>query len=334
MPKNIVILSDGTGKEGGKGHNTNVYKLFNMAEDRTPNQIVFYDRGLGTKGLRRFLGLAFGVGISKNIRECYEFIFDNYQIDDQIFLMGFSRGAFTIRSLSGFINLFGILPKSRRELIKNAYNIYKIKKQKKRKKKVEKFLAKHHTVECPIKTIAVWDTVGALGVPIKILNILNPFKYKFHDTNLCENVKYGFHALAIDDKRRVFRPVFWDERNVLDSQKVEQVWFTGMHSDVGGGYHEQELSDIAMEWMLKKTTTLGLLISKDHSVKIKPGADGKMHNSRSGIGILYRKAKRSLSAKIKKLILHQSVLDRYHNKDNKYDPWILKEKHKFATEPW
>ncbi len=124
MAKNIVVFSDGTAQEGGKGNNTNVYILFNMIEDRTPNQIAFYDRGLGT-GWRKITGSTFGAGISKNIQECYEFIFENYQADDQIYLFGFSRGAFTVRSLSGFINLFGILPKSRRELIKEAYKIYK-----------------------------------------------------------------------------------------------------------------------------------------------------------------------------------------------------------------
>ena len=119
MTKNIVVFSDGTAKESGQGTNTNVYKLFNMIEDRTSDQIAFYDRGLGT-GLRKLSGSAFGVGISKNIRDCYEFIFENYQSRDQIFLFGFSRGAFTVRSLSGFLDLFGIIPKSRKELINEA----------------------------------------------------------------------------------------------------------------------------------------------------------------------------------------------------------------------
>ena len=108
MGKNIVVFSDGTGQEGGKGTNTNVYKLFNMVLDRSPEQIAFYDRGLGT-GWRKITGNAAGRGISKNIRECYEFIFENYAAGDQIYLFGFSRGATTVRSLSGFIHLFGIL---------------------------------------------------------------------------------------------------------------------------------------------------------------------------------------------------------------------------------
>lgn len=124
MLKNIVIFSDGTGQEGGKGANSNIYKLFNMVEDRTSQQISFYDRGLGT-GWRKVSGSIGGAGISQNIKECYEFIFENYEAGDQIFLFGFSRGAATVRSLSSFIHYFGIMPKSRPELIDEAYDIYK-----------------------------------------------------------------------------------------------------------------------------------------------------------------------------------------------------------------
>ena len=161
MSKNIVVFSDGTAKEGGQGPNTNVYKLFNMIEDRTADQVAFYDRGLGT-GWRKITGLAFGVGISNNIQECHEFIFENYQSGDQIYLFGFSRGAFTVRSLSGFLHLFGILPKSRRELIDDAYDIYKIRDKEKRKARADEFLSRHHTMRCEIKFLGVWDTVGAL----------------------------------------------------------------------------------------------------------------------------------------------------------------------------
>ncbi len=334
MAKNIVVFSDGTAQEGGKGNNTNVYILFNMIEDRTPNQIAFYDHGLGT-GWRKITGSTFGAGISKNIQECYEFIFENYQADDQIYLFGFSRGAFTVRSLSGFINLFGILPKSRRELIKEAYKIYKKKNIKKRKVKADRFLARHHTMKCKIKFIGVWDTVGALGIPFKALNFLVPFKHKFHDATLCKNVEYGCHALSIDDERLTFHPTLWDERKIADGQTIEQVWFAGMHTDVGGGYPEQQLSDIALEWMRKKAEAQELRIYKNHKVKVAPKANGFMNNSRSGIAKLYRKKQRSLNGKIVKPKVHQSVLDRvpdqFNNPNEKYNPWILK--HSYDIEP-
>lgn len=332
MSKNIVVFSDGTGQEGGKKFNTNVYHLFNMIEDRTSKQIAFYDRGLGT-GWRKFTGKAFGAGLPKNICECYEFIFDNYQARDKVYLFGFSRGAFTVRSLSGFINLFGILPKSRKELIKDAYKIYKIDNEGKRERKAKDFLGKHHTMKCAIEFIGVWDTVKALGIPIKTLDILNPFKHKFHDSRLCANVSAGCHALSIDDERLTFHPTFWDESNLGPGQEIKQVWFPGVHTDVGGGYEQRGLSDITLEWMVKQATAKGLLIYPGQKVQINPKADEEMENSRSGLARLYRKRQRIVPGNIT-LRLHQSVLDRTLDKNNKpdgYNPWILE--NEYSVEP-
>ena len=199
MTKNIVIFSDGTGQEGGKGHDTNVYKLFNMIEDRTEKQISFYDRGLGT-GWRKITGNIAGMGMSKNILDCYEFIFEHYNAGDQVFLFGFSRGATTVRSLSAFIHLFGIFPKSRPELIKRAYKIYKIRDDKKREERVKDFRKKHHNHWCKIMFLGVWDTVAALGIPFKsidvVVNLVPFFRHKFHNLNLSESVKHARHALA------------------------------------------------------------------------------------------------------------------------------------------
>ena len=117
MGKNIVVFSDGTGQKGGVNVNTNVYKLFNMVEDRTKRQITYYDPGLGTD-LNKITGNIFGRGFSKNLLDCYKFIFENYEAGDDIYLFGFSRGAATVRSLSGFIHLFGVLPMARRDINK------------------------------------------------------------------------------------------------------------------------------------------------------------------------------------------------------------------------
>ena len=150
MPKNIVVFSDGTGQEGGKGANTNIYKLFNIIEDRTSRQISFYDPGLGT-GWRKLSGNVSGAGITKNILECYTFIFENFEAGDQIYLFGFSRGAATVRSLTSFIHYFGIIPKSRPELIKQAYKIYQCENESERKTKADEFVSKHHTMWARIK---------------------------------------------------------------------------------------------------------------------------------------------------------------------------------------
>jgi len=335
MHKNIVVFSDGTGQEGGKKHSTNVYKLFNMVLDRSTEQVAFYDRGLGT-GWRKVTGNVAGAGISENIRECYEFIFENYQSGDLVYLFGFSRGAFTVRSLSGFIEMFGILPKSRPELIKKAYRIYKM-KGKKRDKKKREFLAEHHTMRCVIRFIGVWDTVGALGVPIKAFDLINPFKRKFHNTEMCKNVEIGCHALAIDEERKTFHPTVWDETRLGKTpdqiqQKIKQVWFIGVHTDVGGGYEERGISDIALEWLRREGEAADLLIYRNHKVNPDPDANGAIHNSREKLARMYRKQARTLDERVVTTLVHQSVRDRAGKAANRYDPWILAYPH--AIEPW
>lgn len=333
MSKNIVVFSDGTGQEGGEGSATNIYKIFRMLENRTPDQISFYDRGLGT-GWRKFSGNAFGTGISKNIKECYRFIFDHFEADDQIFLFGFSRGAATVRSLSGFIHLFGMLPKSRPELIDKAWKIYKVKDRPVREEKASNLLTNHHNMWVRIKFLGVFDTVAALGIPNKFLNgvidRLPGMKNKFHDYLLSESVENAYQALAVDDERKTFHPKFW-EPELKDGQKMEQVWFAGVHTDVGGGYEEQNLSDIPLEWMLKKAVPCGLRMYANHNVKINPDVDGNMHDPFDGPMPWRREVRSWDSKKHGKPKVHSSVANRSLNNQNKsnstYDPWILQIPH-------
>ncbi len=340
MAKNVVVFSDGTGQEGGRGHDTNVYKFFNMIEDRTEKQITFYDRGLGT-GFRRITGNVSGIGISKNILDCYEFIFDQYCAGDQVFLFGFSRGATTVRSLSSFIHLFGILPKSRPELIKRAYKIYKTRNRAKRDKLAADFVKQHHTMWCRIEFLGVWDTVAALGIPFKSLDVLVDkvpfFRHKFQDLRLSESVQHARHALAIDDERLTFHPTLWD-KELTDYQTMKQVWFCGMHTDVGGGYPEQELSDIPLIWMIAEAKQHGLRLYPKNKVILSPNPNGVMHDSRgSALTQFYRRRVRSWdSEKRGKPTVHESVLMRKLNRNNAepppYHPWILKMEHE--VEPW
>lgn len=319
--KNILIFSDGTCCEGGKGFNSNVYKLFNMVEDRTERQIAFYDAGLGTNW-QKLTGSAGGMGISQNIIQCYEFLLDNYLAGDKIFLFGFSRGATTVRSLSGFIHLFGILPKSRKDLIMQAYNIYKISNREKRERNAKEFIAKHHTMWVKIKFIGVWDTVVALGLPFKSVNALVnmiPFlKSDFHDLTLSSSVENAFHAVAIDERRKTFAPTLW-EPNLRQGQTMEQVWFPGTHTDIGGGYKESGLSDVTLSWMVGKAKKYGLIIFPWHRVKIEMDVNGLMHDSREGAGRMFREKGRTWD--LKKYgapALHESVGLRKN-----YRPWIL-----------
>jgi uncharacterized protein (DUF2235 family) len=372
--KNIVLFSDGTGQEGGVGNNTNVYKLFNMIEDRTHAQVAFYDRGLGT-GWRKLTGSAAGAGISKNILECYQFISDQYCWGDQIFLFGFSRGATTVRSLSGFISRFGILPHSRPELAKKAYGIYRISDQRKREAAAKDFLQRNSTTYCNIKFLGVWDTVSALGLPFAAVNaILDKipwFKHSFHDLKLSPRVHHAYHALSIDDDRKLFHPTPWhtigddgnsmlgeipinpresdlEEQEKKDRrQTVKQVWFSGVHTDVGGGYAEHGVSDVALAWMADRAMEHGLKLYPFNGVELKQDIEDVIHDPRGNwrSRLLYRREDRSWDAsRCGKPIIHASVLERKHGRrargriiheNDPYTPWILQDgAGEYDVEPW
>jgi uncharacterized protein (DUF2235 family) len=336
MSKNIVIFSDGTGQKGGIGSNTNVYKLFNMIEDRTDKQIAYYDPGLGTD-FKKITGNLFGSGFSKNILDCYRFIFENFEAKDQIYLFGFSRGAATVRSLSAFIHLFGILPKSRSDLIVKAFNIYKITDTNDREKKAEAFIQKHHTMWCKIKFLGVWDTVAALGLPVKWLSVMldKIIPHKFHSFELSESVDTARQALSIDDERKTFHPILWDAlKDDKQKDRMKQVWFCGVHSDVGGGYNEDDLSNIALKWMIQEAKAKGLIMY-DKSQKYKnllsanPDINGTMHNEQKGFPGKYfsRKCRTWNITTHGNPVIHESVFRRIKNNENsetpKYSPWIF-----------
>ncbi len=328
--KNIVVFSDGTGQEGGVDANTNVYKLFQMIERRSEHQVSFYDRGLGTTGTRKFLGKTCGYGISYNILECYRFIYDTYNDGDRIFLFGFSRGATTMRSLAGFIDLFGMLPQSRPELIEKAYEIYEIESRQERLRKADAFLQANCSLWCDIHFIGVWDTVAALGVPFTTLSLLLDkmpmFKHQFHDLTLSRRVRHARHALAIDDERKSFLPTLWSSE-IQPHQTLKQVWFAGMHTDVGGGYVEQNLSDIPFEWMAREAIREGLRISARHEVESRPSERGVMHDSRkdSRLTRLFSKKARSWD-RADAPVVHESVRQRSRHAALGYTPWILDQK--------
>jgi len=353
MSKNIVIFSDGTAQTKEQEKPTNVAKLFTYIQKDDVNQVACYEPGLGTEPLG-LLGKAFGVGISRNIQESYKFIVEQYTSGDHIYLFGYSRGAYTVRSLSGFINMFGLLSDPQDELVEEAYNIYRkgVNPQimgiertlQRRKEKADAFRKKHKTDPCIIKFIGVWDTVGALGVPYRMLSVILDqvplFRHTFHDTTISPNVGFGYHALSLDDERRVFLPTLWDEttnrvvsmidkgRKIEQEQRVEQVWFAGAHGDVGGSNEKPglpSLGDIPLEWMIEKAKAHGLLLKPDYQNKLNPSATAKLHDSRRGIAKLYRQASREESEglhRLKSLRIHQSVFQR-QKANNDYQSWIF-----------
>jgi uncharacterized protein (DUF2235 family) len=250
-------------------------------------QLVFYDAGVGTGNiLDRWTGGAFGTGLSDNIQDGYQFLLHNYCPDDEIYLFGFSRGAYTARSLAGFIRKCGILQKCYSHRIVDAYKIYRIREGAADSKRAREFRERYSITvfPVPIKFIGVWDTVGALGIPGNLFKSTLGRRYQFHDTELSSSVESAYHALAINERRRFFAPTLFHQtpKGRAKDQKLEQVWFPGVHSDVGGGYKKPQLSNEAFYWMKAKAEGHGLAF--DDPCHVPPGdPEGPMHESWTSI---------------------------------------------------
>jgi uncharacterized protein (DUF2235 family) len=252
-----------------------------------------------------------------------------------------------VRSLSGFIHLFGILPKCREDLIRKAFQIYKINDADLRKKKAEELVEKHSTMWCKIKFLGVWDTVAALGLPFKWASVFldRLFPHRFHNFQLSQSVEYARHALALDDERQTFHPTLWDRLGPNEpADRLKQVWFSGVHTDVGGGYKEEELSNITLCWMIQEATAKGLLLydkgkAYERYKHCVSDPNGVMHNEQVGFpGRLFRRLQRTWNIETHgEPCIHASVLKRSKNNRNGddpcYTPWITKVQ-KYSIEPW
>jgi len=264
--KRFVVCCDGTWQKLSSSYPTNVAKIAQavkpVSNDGIP-QIVFYDEGLGAGDeLDKLVGGAFGWGIDQNIQDAYRFLCLNYSQGDEIYLFGFSRGAYTVRSLAGMIYCSGLLARPKIRSAPEAYRIYCDRDIKPSHPEAQGFRATYG--ECVMITLlGCWDTVGALGVPdqIPLLPIddwLNA-KYKFHDTTLSSIIQKALHAVAIDELRKVFDVTPMQRSPKFDAQVLHQVWFPGEHGSVGGGTKEQRgLSDAALQWMMNESGNLGL----------------------------------------------------------------------------
>lgn len=338
--KRIVIFCDGTWNtpdklENGKYCQTNVVKmagaLCQSSADGT-KQMLYYDTGIGSEGklTKRIFDGATGYGISGKILQAYRFVIMNYDPGDELFLFGFSRGAFTVRSLSGLIRNSGILKIENLNLVDKAFSIYHSRKPAYQPREIEATLfRKTYAVEetTRIKFIGVWDTVGALGNPLFVKSLLSR-KNEFHDTDLSSRVDNAFHALAIDEKRKNFEATLWHQQADTQNQVLEQVWFPGVHSDVGGGFKENEtgLSDIALQWMLEKAKSCNLNFDK---ISINSDPTAEMHESYQGFYKLQKKLFRPLGAAESEHgntneSLHPAVVERY-KKNTAYRPKNLED---------
>lgn len=312
--KRIAIFADGTWNSPEKGRPTNVMK---MARGVKPvangaEQVAFYDWGVGTDR-KKLAGGITGAGIDKNIMDCYRFIVHNYKKGDHLFFFGFSRGAYTVRSLAGFVRNCGLLKREHANQIPAAYRLYRKRTKASYPDEAEatKFRKDYAVANItPIEFVGAWDTVGALGIPVPFWGTLNEYEFLFHDTAPSKIVQHGRHAVSIDENRRDFEPTLWSDKPGCD---VLQVWFSGVHSDVGGGYAEKGLSDCASHWMLKEASRSKLGFEPHFVKAINPDAGDKQHNERRGIFRARKAIVRDVSEP-----LHKTVKARWELDSQKY----------------
>jgi len=275
--RRIIVCCDGTNNapemmNPDKYFPTNVIKLARgikqIAKKGDVDQIVLYLRGVGTEGgVRGLIARATGYDVELNVYQAYQFITDNYQRDDHVFLFGFSRGAYSVRLLAGFIDAVKVIPKHRMHEFADIYECYKSRNN----KYGEDFSGLSQrspgpdgeVMTIPIWFLGVWDTVTTTGLPDE--EDEKKIGHPLIDA-VPSNVHYAYQALALHELRKLFKPRVWTARR-NEGSIVEQTWFPGAHSDVGGGYKEHELSNIALEWMVDRASEGGGLEFKDDFFK-------------------------------------------------------------------
>jgi uncharacterized protein (DUF2235 family) len=271
MPKNIVICCDGTGNEFGGDCNSNVVKLYStLIIDE--NQSGYYHPGVGTMGApnarnwvekkwSRLKGLAFGAGLLPNVGDAYRYLMEVYAPGDRIFLFGFSRGSYTARALAGVLHMYGLLCPGNEGLIQYIIQMFAKKTRKAagmtETLDVAQLFKATFSRDCPIYFEGLWDTVSSVGW------ITDPVVIPFSARN--PSMHIGRHAVSIHERRCYYQQNLWGDP--FEGQDIRQVWFSGVHSDVGGSYPEAEcgLSKVTLEWMLQEATAAGLKVNYERA---------------------------------------------------------------------
>lgn len=316
----IVICFDGTGGDVRAHGNTNVVQLFRRLHNEPNQQLTYYDPGVGTfsaagawstpaQKFSRFLGSAFGAGMRTNLEEAYTFLINHWRPGDEIFVFGFSRGAYCARALTGLLQLIGIIRPGSENLVRYAISNYARRKPKWSKDdwiQAKQFASiasqqvdGHYWV--PVAYLGVWDTVKAPGI------LRRSMEWPY--TRTLPNVAAGRHAVSIDERRRPFREYLVDP----SQPAIEEVWFAGVHSDIGGGYlDEPRLGDIALKWITDGALAAGLLVRPDRpfATVTKANATGIIHLKMAWYWSLLTFRRRPVPATAK---IHASVRERIHS---------------------
>lgn len=303
MPKNIVICCDGTGNEFGGDCNSNVIKLYSTLVIDGTQQVGYYHPGLGTMGSpnartwvekqwSRVKGLAFGAGFLDNVADAYRYLMSVYADGDRVYMFGFSRGSYTVRALAGVLHMYGLLCPGNDGLIPYIIAMFARKSRQAAGMSQTLDVAENFKAtfsrECPIYFEGLWDTVSSVGW------IFRPVVIPFSARN--PSMHLGRHAVSIHERRCFYRQNLWGAP--FEGQDIKQVWFAGVHSDVGGSYPEAEsgLSKVTLEWMLSEAAAAGVKIDGKKAAMvlgkaepkpwmpkyILPNANGEIHRSLRG----------------------------------------------------
>lgn len=335
--KRIVLCADGTWNEPeqvdektGRRRPTNVLKIARAVlpegADGT-HQVVEYLVGIGTDdGIDKWTEGAFGSGMEKNVRTLYRFLVFNYKPGDEVFLFGFSRGAFTVRTLVGFMNAVGLLEKEDEFYTPDLYKLYESSTPARSPEWQHAFRNIRTPRSCPpVLFIGVWDTVGALGAPGALGQIFNRNKYKYHDIGLNPHVANAFQALAIDEQRKPFAPSLFTRPPGWNGN-LQQAWFPGFHCNVGGSSDPDGVANEALHWIAEKAEGLGLELDGQYLAHYLPCFNSELHDSMS---IMYKLMKRHVrpigQQSADGEVIHQSALDRMKLQECGYGPANLRD---------
>ncbi|KVN25012.1 hypothetical protein WJ63_17580 [Burkholderia pyrrocinia] len=293
--KRLFVCCDGTWNSDhdafqGVPVPTNVLRFHNALDSTGADgveQLKYYHVGVGANagGIRRIVDGALGLGLSRDIRIAYKWLSDHYAEDSEIFVVGFSRGAFTARSLVGMMHHCGLPESADWPLVTQAWKLYRRDPRDARTADYQRAFRIQHGDAPPIRFLGVWETVGALGIPenVDVLHLWRN-RYTFHDTQLSSKVQRAVHALAIDEQRNNFFPTLWTDADGSDSTRITQVWFPGVHADVGGGYKETELADATLLWMIQEAERCNAGFDPQ---MLKQLAHADQHSQRAIHGVLH-----------------------------------------------
>ncbi|CAN5763573.1 DUF2235 domain-containing protein [soil metagenome] len=307
-----VYVIDGTMSRLALGEETNAGLLYKLVEELGPrrDQTVGYHPGVQSEGLGKWIRIAAGVGINLAIIEGYATLASRYRPGDAIMLFGFSRGAYAVRSLAGFIANIGLVRQNEatERMIARAFRLYETPGS-----AADDFRARHCHDHVPIAFLGVWDTVKALGLPYPLLSRLAPMASEFHDEGLAPEVENAFQALALDEDRAAYTPMPW--RVAPDWEgRGEQMWFAGAHADVGGHVYDapasRPLSNIPLRWMIEHAAACGLILPNGWQTRypVDPLAPAK-GNRRGHARLFWDRAPRVIGACSSEAV-HASVAER------------------------